>query len=657
MLKKLCIGLLFTLLTLTGYSKHPSYVNNHICLRCHKEQAKEWQTSDHFHSMLPANNKTVLGDFDNHNYQNSQQTVRFFRKDNRFYIAVTPKYGKKTVYKVIYTFGYHPLQQYLLRFPDGKLQVFNIAWDTVKKRWFNVAQEGDLNLQSPFHWTKRFYNWNYACAECHSTHFRKNPTNKGYDSQFAGVNVNCQACHGPGSEHVNWAKNPKGDENALVVNFKTMSSKQKVELCAHCHARRAQVSPVHDVEKPFQNMYIPALLRPDLYHADGQIKDEVFVYGSFIQSKMYQAGVQCMDCHQPHSLKVILPGNQICTQCHNNKPVKRYPELKGKNKDYQSEAHTHHQPDSAGSHCVNCHMPETTYMKIDDRRDHSFKVPNPQLTIAYGIPNACNRCHQDKTPQWALQYIRKWFGRVYQNSPVLTADDAELVAIYQNKKLPDIFRASALMLMTSNKPETIQAFLDGLKDPSPRIIIAALDKLATFNPTIIHAKLKPLLTNDNPIIRGTTAKMLTGSMPATKELESGVLDYLAMQQTNIDQPESHINLAQLFYKQGKKDKAIKSLKDAINIDKHFIPAYLTLVQIYALDKRYEDAINVLQEGINANLNSPELYYNLGLTYGEKKQYKKAQKALERTISIAPDYPRAKHNLDAIKNLITEGKRF
>jgi hypothetical protein len=143
--------------------------------------------------------------------------------------------------------------------------------------------------------------------------------------------------------------------------------------------------------------YLPSLLVEGLYHADGQIDDEVYVYGSFLQSKMYKVGVTCSDCHDPHSLALKAPGNGVCHQCH---AVEKY----------ETEKHRFHTPGSSGANCVDCHMPAKTYMVIDPRRDHSFRIPRLDLSVQLGTPNACNRCHRDKPATWAAAKVREWYG-------------------------------------------------------------------------------------------------------------------------------------------------------------------------------------------------------------------------------------------------------
>ena len=155
---------------------------------------------------------------------------------------------------------------------------------------------------------------------------------------------------------------------------------------------------------PFLDAYLPALLEPGLYHSDGQIDGEVYEYGSFLQSRMHAASVTCSDCHDPHSLKLRAEGNALCAQCH-------LPER------FDLSAHHNHEPGSAGAQCVNCHMPTKTYMVVDARRDHSIRVPRPDLSISLGTPNACTPCHADRPAQWAAEAVAGWYPGGRQTTP------------------------------------------------------------------------------------------------------------------------------------------------------------------------------------------------------------------------------------------------
>src|SRR5262249_38939425 len=170
---------------------------------------------------------------------------------------------------------------------------------------------------------------------------------------------------------------------------------------------------------------------------------EVYEYGSFIQSRMFRAGVTCSDCHEPHGLRLRADGNAVCAQCH--LPAK-----------FDTAAHHHHAPATEAARCVSCHMPSRTYMLVDPRRDHSFRVPRPDLSAAIGTPNACSGCHRNQPPRWAADWIGRWYGpsspsRRAHFAPALDAGrrglltaSKDLAALVSDPAQPAIARATAL---------------------------------------------------------------------------------------------------------------------------------------------------------------------------------------------------------------------
>ena len=411
-----------------------NYVGSDGCTSCHGNEAAEWRRSQHRDAMAQASDQSVLGNFNNAKFTYAGVTSTFFKRDGKFFVNTDGRDGKLADYEIKYTFGVSPLQQYLIEFPDGRLQALSIAWDARPKaeggqRWFHLYPNERINHNDELHWTRPAQNWNFMCADCHSTDIRKNydPAADRFQTRWAEISVGCEACHGPGSNHVAWAKSEslalqrgekanrtdKGltarlDERRGVVwnvnassgnavRSQARAAEHEIEVCAQCHARRGQITEGYEAGKPFLDYYRPALLTTPLYHADGQQREEVYNWGSFLQSKMYGSGVTCSDCHNPHSGKLRAEGNTLCATCH----------LPGK---YDTAAHHHHKPGSAGAACVGCHMPTTTYMVIDPRRDHSLRVPRPDLSVKLGTPNACNNCHTNRDARWAATQVNKWYG-------------------------------------------------------------------------------------------------------------------------------------------------------------------------------------------------------------------------------------------------------
>jgi predicted CXXCH cytochrome family protein len=377
-----------------------AYVGGQACAGCHRAQYELWKTSDHALAMQPADGKTVLGNFNTATFTKDGVTSTFFTRDGRYFVRTDGPDGALHEYRIAYTFGVEPLQQYLIEFPRGRYQALSIAWDSRPaaaggQRWFHLYPGEKIHHGDVLHWTGLLQNWNYMCADCHSTNLQKNYrlAEDRFDTTWTDVNVSCEACHGPGSRHVAWAQPGARDRSigdplrGLVVSLQDtpgnrwalapgetiarrtqpLGSSAQVEACGRCHARRAPVWGEAVPGQPLEQAYRVSLLESPRYHADGQIRDEVYEYGSFLQSKMYRAGVTCSNCHDPHSARLRHEGNAVCAQCH--LPAK-----------YDGPQHSFHKPGTEAARCVSCHMPQRYYMVVDGRRDHSFRVPRPDLS-------------------------------------------------------------------------------------------------------------------------------------------------------------------------------------------------------------------------------------------------------------------------------------
>ncbi|MGA8051250.1 MAG: multiheme c-type cytochrome, partial [Burkholderiales bacterium] len=446
-----------------------SFVGSTACESCHVAEYRAWRGSQHERAMQHATSDTALGDFDDAKFRYAGVESRFFKRDGKFFVHTDGPDGKLADFEIQYTYGVYPLQQYLISFPDGRIQALSITWDARPKaeggqRWFHQYPDEKIDYRDELHWTRRAQNWNFMCADCHSTDVRKNydaAANR-FDTKWAEISVGCEACHGPGSNHLAWTRDKPADATkGLTVTFderrgvswridpasgnaeRSAPKEGDVEIgvCAQCHARRAQIAEGYHAGDRFLDHYLPAVLTPPLYYPDGQQRGEVYIWGSFLQSKMYAKGVTCSDCHDPHSQKTRLPGNDVCAQCH--LPAK-----------YDTPAHHFHVAGQPGSRCVDCHMPTTTYMVIDPRRDHSMRVPRPDLSASLGTPNACNGCHRDKDAQWAEAALQKRYGHPSRGFQQFAhAFDAaergaaqagpELVALVNDPAQPAIVRATA----------------------------------------------------------------------------------------------------------------------------------------------------------------------------------------------------------------------
>ena len=655
----------------------PEYIGVARCQACHETQVGLWRGSHHDLAMQHANETTVRGDFDNAKFTYTGTTSTFFRRGEGFFVNTDGPDGRLAEFEIRYTFGIDPLQQYLVELPGGRLQALTIAWDTRPaeqggQRWFHLYPDEAVTAGDELHWTGLSHNWNTTCAECHSTRLDKNydSGSRSYATTWSEIDVACEACHGPGSNHVAWAEKTgdwerfdtpqKGlthrlDERAAVVwlpdestgkprRSEPRASRVEIETCAACHARRAQLFEDNRRGQPLMDAYLPSLLEPGNYHVDGQIDGEVYVYGSFLQSRMYQAGVTCSDCHEPHSLQLRAPGNGVCLQCHAAA-------------DYDDRKHHFHAGGAAGSQCVDCHMPAKHFMVVDPRRDHSFRIPRPDLSAKFGVPNACNHCHRDREPAWAADRLRDWYGetpRGLQNyADALDAarrgsgnTAAELAALLGDESQPAIARATAAQaLRTRLEPDTARALLGVIGDDDPLLRHAAIGGLAELPAEYRWQVVGPLLDDPVRAVRIAAAETLA-DIPLERidagdreRLRAAIDEYVAAQTFNAEHPSAQVNLGNLYTAQRDFERAERAYRLALELDRAWVPAYINLADLYRQTGRDAQGISLLRSGIEQRPRSADLYHSLGLAQVRQKSLPKAVESLRRAAEFAPDNPR------------------
>jgi len=655
------IFILLALSTLLFAQKQPTYVGDKACAQCHTKEMHEWQGSHHDLAMKEPTDKTVVGDFNNATFELHGVKSSFYKKGDKFFIKTDGGDGKLHEYEVKYTFGVYPLQQYLLKFPDGKYQVPDIAWDSRSKeeggqRWFHIHKDEVIKAGDVLHWTGPNLNWNYMCADCHSTNLKKNydVESKSYHTTWDVINVSCEACHGPASKHMEWSKEQKSDLphkgfplslkykiGKWDVNTTTKRSEltdKEIEVCAKCHSRRSQLDDNFIPGDKFTDHYLPVTLAESLYFADGKIEDEVYVYDSFLQSKMYEKGVTCTDCHNPHTLERRASGDKVCFQCHQTEK-------------YTSTAHHFHQEGSTGSSCVSCHMPARTYMGVDSRNDHSFRVPRPDISVEMKeIPNACNLCHTDKDAKWAADVMKSWYGKI----PVGKQNFAHsLKALRTNshdapEKLyevllsdaPDIAKATVVSHL-GNYPsrQTYTTTLQMLKNKDELIRRSALQALEAFPPQMRVKKTLEMLNDPIKIVRMEAARQLAtfplGELDEkTKErLNKAFAEYEKILLFTAERPESQLALANFYTQRNLPQKAEKAFKESLRLQSQYIPAYINYSEYLLQKGESKQAFDILQEGLKNIPDAAVLHHAVGLWYVRNKEADKATSWLKKAVEL------------------------
>jgi predicted CXXCH cytochrome family protein len=656
-----------------------AFVGSETCAGCHRAEADLWRTSQHQRAMDHATEKSVLGDFNDARFEYYGVRSRFFRRDGKFLVETDGPDGKLATFEIKYTFGVDPLQQYLIEFPDGRLQALSIAWDARPKekggrRWFHLYANEEIKHDDVLHWTKLNQNWNSMCAECHSTGVTKNydAANDRFATAWAEISVGCEACHGQGSRHVNWARSQQSwwplskhddpakglavrfDERRNVAwhrdpqsgnpqrNFAPAGLRKEVETCGRCHARRSEFSEAWVPGRPLSDTHVVSPLARGLYEADGQMRDveEAYNYGPFKQSKMFAAGVTCGDCHEPHAATLRAPPGQVCLQCH--APEK-----------YTGASHSHHASASAPD-CISCHMPERSYMGVDRRHDHGFRIPRPDLSAKLGTPNACSDCHADKPAAWAAAATEQWYGptrKGFQNYAgafhAAWTDQADaaalLAAVASDGGAPAYARASAVSELASRpSPANVALARTGLSDPDPMVRSAALDLFEAMPAAQAWSILSPLLADPLRGVRIKVAALLAAvpdaSQPAAdrERFAGAAAEFVAAHRLNADRPEARTTLGNFYARRGLTAEAESEYKAAQQLSPQFTPAAVNLADLYRQLGRDGDGAVVLRAAIEVSPRDAGLHHALGLVLTRLKRSDEALAALRRAAELEPD---------------------
>ncbi len=640
------------------------YVGDKSCISCHGKEHKQWSSSHHYMSMLLPTPETVKGDFNNVVFTADGVTSRFFKKGTKYFINTEGDDGKNHDFEVKYVFGFTPLQQYLIEFPGGRMQVPRLSWDTQKKKWFNQYAGQKIASHDWLHWTGNSQNWNTMCASCHSTNLQKNynTTTDSYKTTYDVINVSCESCHGAGEKHLDYIKGAdykdgeriKGSFLKLVRNSGQL---EQINTCAPCHARVSEINSKHIASTELLDNYIPQIPDDEFYYADGQIKDEDYIYTSFLQSKMFSKGVKCSNCHDIHTTKLKKTGNQSCTQCH----------LDSK---YNVPTHTFHKADAKGSLCISCHMLGKFYMGNDFRHDHSFRVPRPDLTVKYGTPNACNICHTNLSAKAMAQAVEKWYGkkRAYHfaedlipGSQLNGMSEEHLLRLINGKNIPPIIRATAAFYLGKvNTPNSLNALLVCIKSKDAQVRYRAIQSLVGFTPNLWVNEVGPLLKDKVRAVRIAAADMYT-SLPkeqipsnylndynsANKEL----LEYLHYQ---TDFSVGNVMLADYYLKVNDYENAKAFYLKGIKKDSQMNYALLNLATVYNMQGNNQEALATLEKAIKNDAKNDRAYFNLGLLYNEMKNSKASEEAFAKAVSLQSKNDKLYYNYGL---LLLELKKF
>ena len=656
-----------------GGVEAPDFVGAATCAECHAGEVADWQGSHHDLAMQEATGETVLGGFDGATLTYAGVTSTFFRRDGRYLVRTDGPDGRLADFEIAYTFGVEPLQQVLIPLRGGRLQALGIAWDARPveeggQRWFHLYPGEAVDHEDELHWTRAAQTWNAGCAACHSTGLEKgyDPEMDRYTTTWREIDVSCEACHGPGSRHVEWAQSGGGEGEpgrGLPVAFHdrrgvrwvmdpttgiarrsdTPDGRDEVEACGRCHALRSSIRADHAWGRTLLETHRPELVLTGLYFPDGQIRDEVYEHGSFRQSRMYAAGVTCSDCHDPHGLDLRAEGNAVCAQCH----------LPSR---FDTPDHHLHAPGSPGSRCVACHMPERTYMSIDRRRDHSIRIPRPDLADRLGTPSACAACHSDRTNAWAVAAVERVHGSpgpAPAFAEAFAADDRgspeagrALAEAAADPALPEILEASALARLGSwPGAASRQRLQAALADPEPLVRLGGVLAAAGLDLEGRLTLLGPVLRDSVMGVRQEAARILasvpdsalTGNLRAAFDRAAG--EVLAGLEANADRPWVLLDRAAFEAARGDLQAAERSARGAIRLEPLHAQAYIALAEVQLLTGREDEAERSLRLGLATVDGAADLEHALGLLLVRRGRLAEAVEPLGRAAEVRPRVPR------------------
>jgi len=639
------------------------FVGSAVCTPCHQAQSDAYVGSHHAKALVTPKPEMAKARFDGSHFTSKLGgTTKFSVRDGAPFVSTPTADGKSATFPVSYVSGVWPLEQYVVATERGKLQSLGVVWDSRTAseggaKWFHVYGGDGIAASDTLFFTSSAQNWNHICADCHSTWVerRYDPAADSFDTRWAELSVGCEACHGPGAEHVRTAKT--GSAAPFGVKLKpsepwlpsatgspTPRTQEgiEVEVCAPCHSRRTPLKENFLASDPFLDSFEPDLLRPGRYHADGQVQGEVYEWGSFLQSRMYRSGVKCSDCHDPHTAKLYAPGNALCVRCH--EPAR-----------FDVPAHSHHAAAKAPL-CVDCHMPPATFMQIDERRDHSIRIPRPDHSVLYGTPNACNGCHTKESATWARDSVAKWFPASQRRTHFVDALGKDrqgaldaphaLRQLVEDVGMPAIARATALeRLGTYATAKTLQTLREALASPEALVVYGAVLGAAQLPPAQRVSLLTPALEHRIRLVRIAAGKALAGvpaaEFPASARaaLERAFGEAEQSFALSASRPETHVEQSAFLLARGKLAEAAASLQTALRLQPCLVEAYLNLADLERQRGDEPGAQRALRAALTCNPQNAAAHHALGLWLVRAHRSNEALVSLKKAVELSPTDPR------------------
>lgn len=598
------------------------YVGSAACGRCHETIAASWQDSIHIQMTRPVAEARIIGDFSPGTHlEKYGRAYQMSARDGRYVIAVAHQGGEFEPFEVHFTLGVNRFQGYLSKLPDGRIYVLPVFWHRDTNQWIDYKEITPLPADSSHEFRQI---WNVNCFNCHATNLRQNFDSEArtYATSWTELGIGCEACHGPGAAHValmkTWEADPASrpayessarnrELGALLRIFspKSADKRQVFDTCAYCHGNKTNyfvgMKPgdrYEDYAAPFLvSQPIPADDPQGDFWPDGR-PNRFNRPQALMQSGCFLKGqAVCTSCHtihgakRPHSLKVEASKTDLlCTQCHQ--------QFQGP----QLAAHTRHGADSAGSRCVDCHMSNVNWRMQLRRLDHTFAPPVPEMTARYGVPNACNTCHDDRTPEWAARTMDQWYGDRARRAEVARMADvlyaagsgdaaslAGLVGLAIDRRKGPPIRASAAEFigrLAQQMPPgnataaalapAVNGLIGAAADPEPMVRLMATRSLGIVlervgdlqKATSLAARLIDPVRTVRAAAAGAFLNLGITSLDGTAgaALARAQDDYAQMLMTFPDTAANHVAIGMLRARQDRLAEAIKAWRTAQKLD-------------------------------------------------------------------------------------------
>ena len=629
-----------------------AYASSASCRDCHREAFERWATSHHAlaeRALAPSLDRRFFDP--SRTFTHASQTSATRASGPRLELRTAGPNGKPEWFACERVIGVDPLRQFLIPATGGRWQVTELAVDSRRGDWFDVYGDEDRQPGEWGHWTGRGMNWNQMCAVCHNTRLRKNYQSApdAYSTTMVEPGVGCEACHGPMANHVTWQM-PRRQPAKGDPTIRRFGKPLTLSTCGQCHARRSELTGEFAPGEHFLDHH--ALVIPDaseVYYPDGQVREENYEYASFLSSRMGNAGVWCMDCHDAHAGPPRTLDNSLCQRCH-AAPIAPAPKI-------DESAHSHHRAGEPGDRCVDCHMPLTVYMARHPRRDHGFTIPDPLLTKQHGIPNACNRCHTDQNTAWALETTEKWYGErmarpTRRRAQILArarqgeaAVVPELVRLANEESIP-LWRASAASLLENwcTEPGAKAMLLKFTRDHDALVrgrAARALERLASLsNPAAIRS-LNDLLNDPVRSVRVDAAWSLRRTLDTNGVAGRDLLRDLRL---NLDQPQGVMRHGVFLLDRGQVAEALPWMQRAVAWDPGSAILRDSLAVCLSGLGRTAEAVQQLRDACRLAPRDAAFRFRLGLALNEAGNLPEAIASFEAAVKLDPAFGRAWYNL-------------